>query len=108
MGCSRAPPATLACAFLLRSASAQQVPCAPSPARLPLQAQLPGEWISSAALPGAPVRKLGFLVGCLPRGTRGGRREIPLAMGPELAFTESLTVAEDFILHGGTVVRVGY
>lgn len=47
--------------FLPCSASAQQVPRAPGPAGLPLQAQLPGEWISSAALPGAPVRKLDFL-----------------------------------------------
>lgn len=71
----------LANLFLLLSASAQQVPPAPSPARLPLQAQLPGEWVSSAALPGSPVCKFYSVSWYLLKGMREGRRETLLTMG---------------------------
>lgn len=81
MDYSRASPATLAYVFLLLSASAQQVSCAPSLTRLPVQAQLPGEWIPSAALPGTPVCKFYSLSKYLPRGMQGGMRETPLTVG---------------------------
>lgn len=56
------------------SAAAEPVPPAPGTARVPLQTQLPGGWISPAALPGTPVREWGSSLG-LVQGYRAGGRD---------------------------------